>query len=452
VSGSLVRRLAARTPRLAPTRRLAALLVLLSPLWLLSGLGAGLAVAAGALFLAAAATLFDALALPGEGRVEVRREGPFTVGLGERGAASYVVRSSWPRPLHGTLADRPPAAVEREGAAALEVILAPRGAEELLVRFVGRGRGRFPLGPAALVLTGPLGLVRRTLRYALDDAVTVTPSFEGVRRYRLLALQHRLADAGVRTIRRRGAGTSFERLREYVPGDDPRRVDWKATAKRGRLITREFTVEQGQTVLLAIDAGRLMTQLAGELPRFEYALSAAFVLADVALSARDRVGLMIFDDEVRAFVPPGRGAQALHAVREALVPATARMAEPDYAGAFRTLATRHRKRSLVVVISDVVDPRASQAFLSHVARSTAHHFVLVVALRNDRLEAATRVAPGADAEALYRAAAAEELLAERAEALQGLRRAGVDVLDVEPRAMMAAVVNRYLAIKGRGAI
>lgn len=441
----------ARRPRFAPTRRLALAVALLAPLWLLSGGAAGLALAAGALVLLGAAVVFDSLALPGAARVAVRRELPSAIGLGDPVAGAYHVTSTAGAALRGELFDRPPAAVERAGGA-LALSLAPRGQATLPATFVGRARGRHALGPVALRLTGPLGLVRRTLRLTPGDAVVVTPSFEGVRRYRLLALHHRLPESGIRAIRRRGAGTTFDRLREYVPGDDPRFIDWKGTARRGKLIAREFTVEQGQTIMVAVDAGRLMTQMAGDRPRFEYALSSAFVLADVATHARDRVGLMVFDDEVRAFVPPARGATALHAVRDALVVATARMVEPDYAGAFRTLAARHRKRSLVVVFSDVIDPRASHAFLAHVARTTARHFTLFVALRNEQLETAARIPADASAERLYEAAAAEELLTERAATLQRLRHAGVDVLDVDPRAMTAALINRYLELKARAAV
>lgn len=329
--------------------------------------------------------------------------------------------------------------------------VAGRGALDVPFTLTGRARGVFALGPVALRVVGPLGLVARTVRYAPNDRVTVAPSVAGVRRYRLLAVQHRLRDAGVRAVRRRGAGTSFAGLREYAEGDDPRHVDWKATARRGALVTREFTVEQGQAVLIAVDAGRLMTQFAGPLPRFEYALSSALVLADVAAASGDQVGVLVFDDEVRAFVPPAPGRVALQRIRDALVPVQATMAEPDYAAAFRTLAARHRKRALLVIFTDVIDARASQALVAHTTRGAAHHLPLVVALRNDALLAAAR--PDAPTSSrLYEAAAAEELLSARAEALARMRQAGVAVVDVSPRAMTAAVVNRYLEVKGRGAL
>jgi uncharacterized protein (DUF58 family) len=316
----------------------------------------------------------------------------------------------------------------------------------------GRERGAHALGPVALEVEGPLGLMRAVMRWPLADTITIAPSIAGVRRYRLLALQHRLMDLGVRNIRRRGEGTTFSALREYVPGDDPRRIDWKATARRQTVIVREHTVEQGQTVLIAVDAGRLMTQLAGDLPRFEHALQAALVLADVALNSGDRVGLLLFDEVVRAFVPPARGAEALVRLRETLIPARSSLVEPDYAAAFRTLASRHRRRSLVVLFTDVIDPRSSGALVAHTTRSAGRHLPVVVALRNDALVAAASPADRRSTTALYESAAAEELLSAREEALQQMRRAGVDVVDASPTQLSAAVVNRYLEIKARGVL
>jgi uncharacterized protein (DUF58 family) len=294
--------------------------------------------------------------------------------------------------------------------------------------------------------------VARTLHYRLDDRIVVAPSLAGVRRFRWLAVHQRLAAAGVRDARRRGEGRSFARLRDYVPGDDPRHIDWKATARRGHTITREFTIEQSQTVYVLVDAGRSMTQLAGDFSRFEYALSAALVLADVAATAGDRVGTMVFDDRIRALVPAQRGAAALQAMRNALVPVQPSLAEPDYATAFRSLAQRQRKRALIVLITDVLEPRAARALLAHLTRGISRHLAVVVALRNEALLAAAALPAAGGADAVYESAAAAELLAERAMALQRMRDAGVVVLDVAPDAMAAAVVSQYLELKARGAL
>lgn len=438
--------------RLTPTRRLVGVTALLALPWLFSGSGAGFMLALAASLLLVAAVAADAILSPYPGQVEVERVLGPTVGVGDRMNGEYRLRASWPRALHARMFDRLPAAVGRLGEPGEIVVIPPGEAASIPFALIGRARGLHLLGPVAVQVRGPLGLLDRTHRFEPGDAITVSPSIAGVRRYRLLSLQHRLRDAGVRSIRRRGEGTSFANLRDYTPGDDPRHIDWKATARRRKPITREFTIEQGQTVMIVIDAGRLMTQLSGPFPRFEYALSSALVLADVATHSGDLVGLMVFDTEVRAFVPPARGRAALEGIRGALVPAVATMAEPDYAAAFRTLAARHRKRSLIVLFTDVIDTRASQSLIAHATRSASRHLPLVVALRNDHLLATADPAGRTNSGALYESAAAEELLLSREEALGRMRQAGVAVVDVSPREMTTAVINRYLEVKSRSAL
>jgi uncharacterized protein (DUF58 family) len=435
-----------------PTRRLALVVALLAPVWLLSDRQRGATITLLVLLALVAVVVYDLLTIPARWQIEVERQIPDTVGLGDTIPARYILRSRAARTVHARLYDALPRGITSDTAPGVRHQIPPEGARAVSLLVTGRERGRWPLGPIVLRVPGRLGLVQRTLRDEPGDEVLVAPSMSGVRRFRLLALQHRLHDVGVRSIRRRGEGSNFSHLREYVIGDDPRRIDWKATARRQKLITREYTVEQGQTVMIAIDAGRMMTQLAGGVPRFEYALSSATLLADVAVQSRDHVGLLLFDDQVRAFVPASRGREALERVRQALTPAVATMTEPDYATAFRILAQRHRKRSLIVLFTDVVDARASQALIAHTTRSAARHLLVVVALRNDRLMDAAVPTRASSSTQLFESAAAEELVAAREEALARMRHAGVSVLDVSPQLMTAAVINRYLEIKARAAL
>jgi uncharacterized protein (DUF58 family) len=435
-----------------PTRRLALAVAVAAPLWLLSASRAGFwLVVLVSVALLVAVTL-DLVMLPAARDLALERTVPGTIGVGDRAEAAYRVTSRWGRPLYAALFDALPGGFLEANRPEGEIALGPRAAAEVGFSVTGVARGETALGDTALRVRTPLGLVARTLRYPQLDRVLVTPSLAGVRRYRWLAVHERLAAAGVRDARRRGEGRSFARLRDYVAGDDPRYIDWKATARRGHPITREFTVEQSQTVYLLVDAGRSMTQLAGAYPRFEYALSSALVLADVALTAGDRVGALVFDDKLRVLLPPQRGRGALQALRTALVPVQPTLVEPDYAAAFRALALRQRKRALVVMLTDVIDARSARTLLAYLTRGASRHLAVVVALRNEALLAAAAPRATRGASQLYASAAAEELLAERAMALQRMRDAGVVVLDVAPDAMAAAVVSQYLELKARGAL
>ena len=476
-SSSLRRRVTAlcAAGAFTPTRRLALALALAAPVWLLSGWRVGSYLAAFVLLAVVVALAVDVAALPVHNDIEVRRDLADTVGVGDRADGTYTLSSRWGRRLYTAIFDALPArhlavygsheaggrtatsgepregSVEHPATAFGPTLLPARGSVVFEFSVVGAARGEAALGDVAVRVRTPLGLATRTFQYPQTDRVLVAPSLAGVKRFRWLTAQHRLATVGIRDTRRRGEGRSFARLRDYVVGDDPRHIDWKATARRGHPITREFSVEQSQTVFILVDAGRSMTQLAGRYPRFEYALSATLLLADVAITAGDRIGALVFDDQLRALVPAQRGVTALHALRTALVPLQPTLVEPDYATAFRTLAQRQRKRSLIVLVTDVIDARAARSLLAHLTRGASRHLAVVVALRNEALLRAA-AAPGTSVSELYATAAAEELIAERLTALQRMRDAGVVVLDVAPDAMAAAVVNQYLELKSRGAL
>ncbi len=434
-----------------PTRRLAVALALAAPVFLLSGWPVGLWLARAVVLFVVIALVVDVAMLPRRSDVDVHREFPDTVGVGDHGSGRYRVTSHWGQPLWATLFDDLPAKHLTGSDRFAESLLPAKGTFEHTFDVTGADRGDTELGDIAVRVRTWLGLASRSFRYPQGDRVLVAPSLAGVKRFRWLAVHHRLATVGVRDARRRGEGRAFARLRDYVVGDDPRHIDWKATARRGHPITREFTVEQSQTVFILVDAGRSMTQLAGRYPRFEYALSAALLLADVAITAGDRVGALVFDDQLRALVPAQRGVTALAALRTALVPVQATLVEPDYAAAFRVLAQRQRKRSLIVLITDVIDARASRSLLAHLTRGASRHLAVVVALRNEALLHAATIRGDLPRD-MYESAAAEELIAERLTSLQRMRDAGVVVLDVAPDAMAAAVVNQYLELKTRGAL
>lgn len=447
----MLRRWVARATSVVPTRRLALLAALAAPAWLVPGpawapLLPGI-VAAVALL---ATVLAELVRTPPARALTVVREAPAELGLGDEATLAYTVRSAWPAAVVLDLVDRVPPALDGAGVRTVALTLAPVGTARVAHPLRGRVRGPATLGPVALRITSPWGLLSRIDERAMDDTVRVVPSVALLRRYRLLAVQRRLRDAGVRPVRRRGAGLAFDALREYVPGDDPRHLDWKATARRGVPHVRQYAVEQGQTMIVALDAGRLMTQVAGDRTRFEHAIAATLVLADVAMQSRDKVGLLLFDDEVRGFVPPGTGPATLRRMRALLAGAEARLVEPDYAAAFRVLAERQRTRALVVVLGDVVDPRASRAVVQRTRHAARQHLTVFLALRNDALVAAAQPTEGGTPDEAFRGAAAEALLGARAQALHRMRAAGVQVLDAPPQAMAPALVNRYLAIKARG--
>ncbi|HEX5725559.1 MAG TPA: DUF58 domain-containing protein, partial [Longimicrobiaceae bacterium] len=360
---------------------------------------------------------------------------------------TLTVENEGTRLARAEVTDDLPDLLAREGGDTFAVTVAPR--RDAVVRYGVRAarRGDAAFGDVHLRVLGPLRLAWRQRRLSREHPLRVLPGVAEVKRYRLLGLHNRLREAGFRAVRQRGEGGSFESLREYARGDDPRTIDWKATARRGGLIVRQFEVERRQNVLLAVDAGRLMTQEVGGRERIDYALSAALLLADVAAVHGDLVGLLVFADRVQQYIPPGRNTLA--ALSDALGEVHPRMVEPNYPAAFTYLGRQLRRRSLLVLFTDLIDAQASAALVTHLGKAAERHLPIAVAIRSPELEAAAAL-PASDEAAVYRRAAAEELLQARQAALAAMQRAGVLVADTRPQDAVPTVVNRYLDVKRRG--
>jgi uncharacterized protein (DUF58 family) len=313
-------------------------------------------------------------------------------------------------------------------------------------------RGREASGGFVVDSLGPLGLGRRRGRIDLPWQVIVYPPLVSVRLRASVAQARRRRDVGMKAIRELGEGRLFESLREWVPGDDIRHIDWKATARRRKVITRQYEAERRQHVLLVLDLGRLMTaDIAGGVARLDFVVQAALELAYAAAQHDDSVGIMAFADGVQHFVAPERGRTGVRRVLDVLAVVEPKLVEPDYPGAFRYLAARNRKRALTVLFTDVIDRFASDALVANVASLRPRHVPLAVTLRNPQLDAVAALRPTESRDA-FRKAAAEELLHAREEALGHMRRAGVLVIDVAPQRAAQAVVSKYLDLKRRGVL
>ena len=427
-------------PTVLPTHRF---LLLVAGAALVFPLSVPAALALDALLLVLLAV--DAWVAPRALRVE--RRAPHRVSLGAEAQVELTVRSAAPRPVRLQVTDDLPPLLSRVDGDVRELTVRPDEAARATYRVRADRRGDDAFGDVHLRVAGPLGLAWRQRRIPRADEVRVQPGVAELRRYRLLGLHNRLREAGFRAVRQRGEGGSFESLRGYVRGDDPRTMDWKASARRGQLITRQFQVERRQNVMIAIDAGRLMTQKIGGQERLDYALTAALLLADVASLHGDLVGLLVFSDRVTHYLPPSRAS--LSRMADALGEVHASMVEPNYPAAFTYLAHQLRRRSLLVMFTDIIDARASSALVAHLGRAAERHLPIAVAIRNPELEAAAALSATDEAD-VYRRAAAEELLQSRAAALASMQRSGVLVADTRPGDAVPSAVNRYLDVKRRG--
>ncbi len=333
--------------------------------------------------------------------------------------------------------------------AAFDVAVPGRRQAILAYRFVPKKRGTYEFQEADALISSRLGLWRGQYAWPLRTQVRVYPDIHQLSRFTMLARRDRLSTIGVRRSRRLGTDNEFERLRDYIEGDDPRHIDWRASARRTKLTSRAFQLNQSQRIMFMIDCGRMMAGDTGDgLSPLDHAFNAMLLLAHVALIRGDQVGLLAFSDRVRAYVAPGGGARRINRLVHSVHNIFPEMVEPRYDHAFLELEQRCRKRSLVVVMTNLFDELSAQIATEYLRNLTGRHLPLGVFLRDHDLFAVADRAP-ASGLPLYQGAAAAALLNWRERVLARLRLRGVLTLDVFPEELTAVLVNRYLDIKAR---
>lgn len=310
-------------------------------------------------------------------------------------------------------------------------------------------RGDYKFGGCYLRYSGVLGLVMRQHRYPLDAPVKVYPNLLEVRKYELLARKDQLFEIGLKNARRLGQGTEFERLRDYEKDDDYRRINWPATARLNKPITTDYQPERSQSVIVMLDAGRLMTASLGSLSKLDYAINTTLLLAYVAIVRGDRVGLLTFADTVTGYWEPDKGRRQFLSLLEALYKVQAQQVEPDYMRAGAFLSTRRSKRSLVVLFTDILDSQQAGSMVRGFGRLAPRHLPLAVTMSDNEVLAMSRCIPG-DTQQMYEKIVAQNLLDDRATALEALQRLGALTLDVPADKLTISVVNKYLELKARG--
>lgn len=330
------------------------------------------------------------------------------------------------------------------------VVRAPgRGLVEMTYKATPQRRGSHAFRRVYALVSSRLGLWQRAVKIPCESAVRVYPDVRQIARYTLLARKDRLSAIGVRRSRRLGTDNEFERLRDYAEGDEPRTIDWRATARRRRLTVRAYQANQSQRVIFLLDAGRMMAGDVGAgLSPLDHAFNAMLLLSHVALIRGDQVGLMVYSDRVRAFVPPAGGPKRINRLVHAVHNIFPELVESRHDRAFVELETRCRKRSLVVLITNVFDDVNADQVIGHLGNLSGKHLPLGVMLRDRDMFQLADSAPEAGL-GLYRAAAAASVLNWRERVLVELRRRGALTIDVFPDELTAPLVNRYLEIKAR---
>ncbi|HKY15103.1 MAG TPA: DUF58 domain-containing protein [Microthrixaceae bacterium] len=434
-----------------PTRRLAivafvvGVALLFYPGELPGGLWGSLALVNGLLL---AVAVVDSLMAPSSRWIRVERVHPPMVVLGATAPLSWAVTNDGSRRARVSLADALGPSLHAS-ITRVALVVPPHGDVVATTDFRPSRRGRFDLSEVTLRLAGPLGLASRESRRTVRTILRVHPPFRSRDEAELRIRKARILEVGLRSARGLGGGTEFEQLREYSPDDEFRKVDWAASARMGKPIVRTYRPERNQTVIVMFDSGRLMAARVGDAPRLEHSMDATIMLSHVATRLGDRVGMVTFDAVPRAIVPPSRSHDQTARITEALYALEPALTEADYRGAFTAMTSRFRRRSLIVVLSDLIEQSVEESLLPALPMLLRRHVVLVGAVRDPEVVAwagSTATEPS-DA---YRRAAATNSLAERDRLVARLRGMGVTVVDAPPGRLATSLTDAYLHIKSTG--
>ena len=400
--------------------------------------------------------LADALLLwrtPG-GRVEGSRSHDDKLSLGDENEVRLEVRSRYPFRTRVRVLDEVPVQFQKRDAGAV-VPVAARGEAALTYTLRPTARGTYAFGTLNLYAATPLGLVLRRFRTARAAEAAVYPSVLQMQRYAFLAASDRLEEVGLKRVRRLGNTLEFDQIRDYVPGDDRRTVNWKATARRatggaaGRLMVNQYQEERAQPVVAALDMGRAMRSPFDGLTLLDHSVNASLVLLNTALGKDDQAGLVAFDKEVRVVVPPGRRRGQLPAILDALYRLDPGFTDPSFEALYATVRGRLRQRSLILLFTNF-DTRAGLERQLPILRQIGRlHRLVVVLFENTGI----RGLLGARSERLedvYAKAVAEGLAFEKREAARTLERHGIGALLTSPESLTVDAVNRYIQLKARG--
>lgn len=377
-------------------------------------------------------------------RVEVRRQPLQRLSIGRDNPVELTVQTG-NRPVQMQIWDGCPP-VLNPSTSSLKTSLEANRSAQLTYSVHPSKRGEYAWGNIQVRQLGAWGLGWHDWTIPQKQVVAVYPDLVGLR---ALSVRLTLQSAGaMRQARRLGMGTEFAELREYAVGDDPRLIDWKATARRSRPLIRVLEPEQEQTLIILLDRGRLMTAQVHGLARFDWGLNATLALALAGLNRGDRVGVAVFDRQIHTWIPPERGQMQLSKLIERLTPIQPVLLEPDYFGAVTALVNQQTRRALVVMLTDIVDVTASAELLAAMGRLSPRYLSFCVTLRDPQVDQQAH-ALTSDVASTYTRAVALDLLAQRQSAFALLKQKGVLVLDAPANQVTEQLVDRFLQIKAK---
>ena len=399
------------------------------------------------LFLALA-LLVDAILLYSMRKgVEAQRHLPDRLSNGDDNKISITLFNRYPYAAHCIVIDELPFQFQQhDWQRNIQLSSSEKGAITYYLKPVKRGL--YDFGAINVFVVGPLKLAQRRYWFAEHKKIKVYPSYLQMKRYQLLAIGNRLAEAGTKKVRRLGHSMEFEQIKEYVRGDDYRTINWKATARHGNLMMNSYTDERSQQIFCLINKSRIMKMPLRGMTLLDYAINASLVLQNTALQKQDKAGLITFSETVDTFIAADKKPAQLNLILEALYAQQTRFLEPDLEKLFSVVRNRITQRSLLVLFTNFETVESLQRDLPLLKRLAHYHLLMVVFFENTELQ--NLIEKSAETtEEIYIKTIAQKYQHEKKRMVKELQQIGIIAVLTPPEKLTIAALNKYLEIKNR---
>jgi len=312
-------------------------------------------------------------------------------------------------------------------------------------------RGEYSFGAVNAMVSSPLKLFSRRFRFSADKLVPVYPSYIQMRKYELMAISHRLTDTGIKKIRRIGQNQEFELIKEYVAGDDFRTVNWKATARKSRLMVNQFQDERSQQVYCLIDKGRVMQMPFDGMSLLDYAINATLVISNIAIKKSDKAGLITFQDRIGSMLPAARLNNQMATIQEILYNLKTAFLETDFSVLYSRVRRSISQRSLLLLFTNFESIHGLHRQLPYLINLSRAHMLVVIFFENTELKEVIDQ-PAESLKEIYYKAIAERFSYEKKLIAKELQKHGIQSILTSPEKLTINTINKYLELKARNLI
>lgn len=381
------------------------------------------------------------------GRLTARREVPERFSNGDENSVRLLAESTYNFKVDAYILDELPEQFQMRHFG-IPMPLGPRSERVVTYQIKPVKRGEYQFGNINLLCTTSLKLLIRRFVVPQAQTVKVYPSFMQLKKYELMAFSQQQTIEGQRKLKRIGHSMEFDHIKDYTPGDDPRHINWQATARRGHLMINYYVEEKSQAIYSVIDKSRPMKMPFEQMTLLDYAINASLAISDIALKKGDRAGLVTFHHKTDTMVPAGKGPHQMYQMMESLYHEKTDFTEHNFAMLYARLTARIASRSLLLVFSNFESLYSMERQLKYIKLLNRKHLVLLVLFRNTELDSLIHQRP-ADLREVYHQAIAKNMSNEKYAIIHTLRQNGILSLYTTPQSLTTDVINKYLELKSR---